>query len=177
MHYLTARRSRLRGKGPLPGGSEFALLDQGLETVGQRSAMDRDVAVMTDNERLPPPARHDLLPERRRSSPGNFEALQLSHMVNVHPVVRSADLTPVRKEAGNKLAPRAGVMALERAVLDGGERVGLERHVAEYGLVVRTAVRFGLGGFEDALDDTLPRHVGGGVFAPHRLGCRLVSPR
>src|SRR3954454_11687764 len=141
MHRLTALRLYRRGKDPLPGGSEFALSNQGSETVGQHSAMDRDVAVVTDDERLPPPARHELLPDRRRSSSGDFEVLQLPNVVNIHTVVRSADFTPVRQETGDKLAPGTDVMALERSVPDGGERVAFQRHVAEYGFVVRAAVR------------------------------------
>ena len=63
--------------------------------------MDGDVAVVADDERLPPSGGHDLFPDRGRPSSWDFEVLEFPHVVNVDPVVRAADLTVVGEEPGN----------------------------------------------------------------------------
>src|SRR5512135_147475 len=137
--------------------------------------MDRDVAVMADDEGLAPPACHDLFPDRRDPSPRHLEVLQLPHVVDVNPVVRSADLAGVRDEPCDQLASWTDVVPLERTVLNWGEPVGLERHVAEHGYVLRPAIRPRLGGLQDPLDAAVAHAVNGGILPSHGGSCRLVD--
>ena len=121
-------------------GVSFPSAIRALSRFGQRPAMDRDVAVMADDERLAPRAAMICFQTGGVRRPGDLEVLQFPDVVDVHPVVRSADLTGVREESSDKLVSRADVMSLERAVLDRGESVDLERHVAEQCYVLRPAV-------------------------------------
>src|SRR4051794_28630391 len=137
--------------------------------------MDRDVTVMADDECLSLPARHDLFPDRGHSSSGHLEVFQLPHVVDVDPVVRSADLTGVREEPCDQLISWTDVMPLEWTVLDRGEPVDLERYVAKHGYVLRPAVRPRLRGLQDPLGAAIAHVMNGGVFPPHGGGSRLVD--
>ena len=80
--------------------------------------MDGDVALVAGNQGLAMACGHFLHPGRDRFPPMLLEVLQMAHMVDLHAVVRAAQLACVRQQSFKYFRP--GIPGMWGVVIEDG---------------------------------------------------------